>query len=82
MTELQRHDDAPKPDVYFDISRTDDGRFRVQLVRRGAAPRTSYAARLADVTRQIIRAQRLPVQTEDAEIRQACLHEQIELIAP
>lgn len=81
MTEMQRHDDARMPDTYFAITRADDGRFRVQLIKRGSTPRTSYAARVTDVTRQIIRAHRLPVQTDDAELRAACSEQEIELVA-
>lgn len=79
MTEHDARDDSHGPDAYFDVARLDDGRFRVQLVRRDAITRTSYAPRLLDVVEQMARA-RQPVRTQDDALRGMLRERQIALL--
>lgn len=80
MSESLEQDGPHLPEVYFDIARHDDGRFCVQLVRRNGATRKSYTPRVADVIGQMDRA-RLPVRTDDAELKRVCQELQLELLA-
>jgi hypothetical protein len=79
--EFQR-DDTHLPDSYFIIARLDDGRFCVELIKRGSTPRKSFTPRVTDVVTQMVRAGCLPVQTDDEELQRACRDQQIELLAP
>jgi hypothetical protein len=81
MNEVSPQNGGHPPDSYFDIVRLDDGRFCVQFIKRGSIPRKSYTLRVTDVVKQLIRAGRLPVHTDDEELQRACRDQQIELLA-
>lgn len=69
------------PAAYLEVARLDDGRYRVQLVKEGAARRTSYAPNGAAVVRQAQHAGNLSVHTTDVELRGLCCHQQVGLLA-
>jgi len=68
------------PRMYLDVVRLEDGRYRVQFVKHGAVPRTSYTAHVGAVVKQAQRAGNIPVHTDDAELRRLCHDQLIELI--
>lgn len=80
MSDLFNRAGAQPAGAYFDIARLADGRFCVQFMKHGSAPRTSYTAGLTDVMKQIQRAGRLPVHTLDVELQRACRDQEIELL--
>ena len=65
---------------YFNVVRLDDGRYRVQLVRPGVTPRTSYTGLADAVVKQAQRAGNLPIHTSDADVRRICRDQMVELI--
>jgi hypothetical protein len=65
---------------YFNVVRLDDGRYRVQFVRPGVTPRTSYTGLADAVVKQAQRAGNLPIHTSDADVRRICHDKMVELI--
>jgi hypothetical protein len=65
---------------YLDVVRQSDGRYRVQLVKHGVVPRTSYTSQPGAVVKQAQRAGNLPIHTSDADVRQLCHEQSVELI--
>jgi hypothetical protein len=66
--------------TYLDVVRLEDGRYCVQFVKRGAAPRTSYTGHASAVVKQAQRAGNIPIHTGDAELRRMCDDQLVELI--
>jgi hypothetical protein len=65
---------------YLDVVRQGDGRYRVQLVKHGVVPRTSYTGQASAVVKQAQRAGNLPIRTSDADVRRMCRDQSVELI--
>ena len=68
----------PRP--YLDVVRLGDGRYRVQLVKHGVVPRTSYTGQPGAVVKQAQRAGNLPIHTSDADVQRLCRDHSVELI--
>jgi len=68
----------PRP--YLDVVRQSDGRYRVQLVKHGVVPRTSYTGQPSAVVKQAQRAGNLPIRTSDADVQRLCRDQSVELI--
>lgn len=68
------------PATYFDVTRLDDGRYRVQFIKYGAPPRTSYTSRVSDVVTQVLRVGPVPVRTRDEALQRACFERQVEIL--
>jgi hypothetical protein len=66
--------------IYLDVVRLEDGRYRVQFVKPGAVPRTSYSAQVGAVVKQAQRAGNIPVHTDDTALRRLCDDQRVELI--
>lgn len=65
---------------YLDVVRQSDGRYRVQLVKHGVVPRTSYTGQPGAVVKQAQRAGNLPIRTSDADVQRLCRDQSVELI--
>lgn len=70
----------PHPGPYLDVVRLGDGRYRVQLVKHGIVPRTSYTDHAGAVVKQAQRAGNLPIHTSDDDVRRICRDQLVELI--
>lgn len=68
----------PRP--YLDVVRESDGRYRVQLVKPGVVPRSSYTGQPSAVVKQAQRAGNLPIRTSDADVQRLCRDQSVELI--
>jgi hypothetical protein len=68
------------PEKYFDVTRLDDGRYRVVFVKHGAVPRASYTSRVSDVVTQALRVGGVPVRTRDEAVQRACFERQVEIM--
>lgn len=68
----------PRP--YLDVERQSDGRYRVQLVKPGVVPRSSYTGLPSAVVKQAQRAGNLPIRTSDADVQRLCRDQSVELI--
>jgi hypothetical protein len=66
--------------TYLDVERLEDGRYRVQFVKSGATPRTSYTAFTDAVVKQAQRAGNIPVHTSDQDLQRLCRDHLVELI--
>jgi hypothetical protein len=66
--------------TYLDVVRLEDGRYRVQFMKRGTVPRTSYTGHAGAVVKQAQRAGNIPIHTGDAELRRMCDDQLVELI--
>ena len=69
-----------QPRPYLDVVRLADGRYRVQLVKHGFPPRTSYTGQAGAVVKQAQRAGNLPIHTTDDDVRRICRDQLVELI--
>jgi hypothetical protein len=65
---------------YLDVVRLDDGRYCVQFVKQGVAPRTSYTGQADAVVKQAQRAGNIPIHTSDADLQRICRDQLVELI--
>jgi hypothetical protein len=72
--------DGSLPRPYLDVVRLGDGRYRVQLVKHGVVPRTSYTGQPDAVVKQAQRAGNLPIHTSDEDVRRICRDQLVELI--
>lgn len=70
----------PHSGPYLDVVRMGDGRYRVQLVKHGVTPRTSYTAQASAVVKQAQRAGNIPIHTSDDDVRRICRDQLVELI--
>jgi hypothetical protein len=79
MTELLHRDAPTTTSPYFVVQQLPDGRYAVELIKEGSKPRRSVAPHIDEVMKQLVRAGRLPVQTDCADLRRACREHEIEL---
>jgi hypothetical protein len=69
-----------RPRPYLDVVRLGDGRYRVQLMKQGVVPRTSYTHQAEAVVKQAQRAGNIPIHTSDADVQRVCRDQLVELI--
>ena len=80
-TETATNDQPPiHHGPYLDVIRLGDGRYCVQFVKHGVAPRTSYTGHADAVVRQAQRVGNIPIHTSDADLRRICRDQLVELI--
>jgi hypothetical protein len=80
MTTEATLNESAHPRPYLDVVRLGDGRYRVQLVKHGTPPRTSYTGQPDAVVKQAQRAGNLPIRTSDDDVRRICRDQMVDLI--
>jgi len=80
-TDMNSGDQVPRHQgPYLHAVRLDDGRYRVQFLKHGAVPRTSYTPQAGAVVKQAQRAGNIPIHTDDADLQAMCRSQHVELI--